>query len=162
MGTLAGGGGGADRAAAGLSRSLPAPHPRARADLVVPLHLLVDDGPLRAGFARPWRIHGHRRLCHRAVVELSPYQPVDRHSAGDADGSRRGGADRLALLPLPHHRALFRAADTGSERDRAAGHHRDARYHRRLAPAIRRSATTAGGPAFPRQFLATGTRFLFT
>src|SRR5437764_13435672 len=98
MGTLAGGGGGLDRAAAGLSLPVPAPHPRPRADLVVSLLLVVDDGPLRAGFARPWRVHGYRRLCHRLVVELSPCQSVDRHSAGDAGGSRRGGADRLSLF----------------------------------------------------------------
>ena len=72
------------------------------------LYLLVDDGTLRAGFARPWLVHGHWRLCHRAVMELSPYQPVDRHSTGDAGGSGRGGADRLSLLSLPHQATISR------------------------------------------------------
>ena len=44
---------------------------------------------------------------------------------------RRAG-DRVALLPLPHRRPLFRPGDAGAQRHRAAGDHRDARYHRRF------------------------------
>ncbi len=43
------------------------------------------------------------------------------------------GRRRLSLLPLPHHRPLFRAGDAGAVRHRAAGHHRDARLYRRFA-----------------------------
>ena len=77
----------ADRAAVRLSRSLSPAHPDPDPDLVVRLHLVVDDGPLRPGVARPWRLHGRRRLCHGAAVESSRRLAVDRHSV--RDGVRR-------------------------------------------------------------------------
>jgi len=97
-------------------------------------------GPNGAGKTTTLRMVslGHRGFMgigaynHRAAVELSPSQPVDRHSTRDAGGSGCGGADWLSPFPLPHHRALFRAADIGAERHCAAGHHCDARHHRRL------------------------------
>ena len=54
---------------------------RADPDLVVRLHLLVDDGPLRPGLARPWRLHGRRRLRRRRCC-------------GTISASRRGSASR--------------------------------------------------------------------
>ena len=70
---------GADRAAVRLSRSLSPAHPDPHPDLVVRLHLVVDDGPLRPGVAGPWRLHGRRRLRDGAAVEPSRHLAVDRH-----------------------------------------------------------------------------------
>ncbi len=117
----------ADPVAAGSSRSLfrrsekyylhlADPDP----DLVVHLHRLVDDGPLRPDLARPRRVHRHRRLRHRAAVELRRPHAVDRHSRRDRGGDDRRAAGRLSLLPAAHHRPLFRAADAGAHRVRAA------------------------------------------
>ena len=49
-------------------------------DLVVHLHRLVADGPLRPHLARPRRVHRHRRLRDGAAVELRRDHAVDRHS----------------------------------------------------------------------------------
>ncbi len=61
---------------------------------------------------------------------ISPWIGIPVEHGG---GGRAGAGRRLSLLPLPHHRALFRAGDAGAVRHRAAGHHGDARLHRRLA-----------------------------
>ena len=42
--------------------------------------VVVDDGAVRPGVARPWRLHGHRRLRHGAAVEPSRRVAVARHS----------------------------------------------------------------------------------
>ena len=128
-----GGGRRADRAAVRLSRTVPDASADRRADLVVDVHLLVGDGPVRPGLARPWRVHGDRRLYHRAAVEQFRAHALARHPRRHAGRRHRRADHRLSLLPLPHHRPLLRAGDAGAERDRAAGDHRDARHHRRFA-----------------------------
>ena len=131
---------GGRRAAAGrallrsrLREVLPAP---ADPDPAVVLHLhgLVADGPLRPDLARPRRLHRHRRLRAPCCCGTSPgSRPGSAFPVGIAAGGRRWRAGRLSLLPLPHHRPLFRAADAGADRVRAAVHRRPARLHRRLA-----------------------------
>src|SRR3954451_3392491 len=100
--------GGADCAALRLSPALPSAHPGADPDLVVRLYVVVDHGPLRPGVARPWRLHGRRRLCDGAVMEPSWRLAMDRHSDQHGGSRRARGDRRLSLLSLPYHRALFR------------------------------------------------------
>ena len=50
-------------------------------DLGLHLHGVVADGPLRLRLVRPWRLHGRRRLCAGAAVELLRPHAVARHSA---------------------------------------------------------------------------------
>ncbi len=52
------------------------------------VHVLVGDGPVRPGVARPWRVHGDRRLCHRAAVEQLRADTLARHPRRHA-GRRR-------------------------------------------------------------------------
>ncbi len=105
------------------------------------------------GLARPWRLHGDRRLCHRAAVESSRAVALDRHSRQHGCGRCAGADRRLSLLPLPHHRTLFRAGDAGAVRHRAPGHHGHARLYRRLARlyAEPRLGQQAAGAAIRRQ-----------
>ena len=57
------------RCRSSLPRLLPAPADPDPA-LVLHLHRLVADGPLRPRLARPRRLHRHRRLRHGAALEL--------------------------------------------------------------------------------------------
>ena len=60
---------------------------------------------------------GDRRLRDGAAVEpLRTSRPGSASRWRCSRGGVRGGADRLSLLPLPHHRPLLRAGDAGADR----------------------------------------------
>src|SRR5579859_8073687 len=120
-------------AAVRLSRAVPAAPDGDHPDLVVHVHVLVGDGAIRAGLARTWRVHGDRRVCDRAAMELPRADALAGHSGGDVGGDADRGGDRMAVLQIPHRGPLLRARDAGVERDRAAGDHGDARDHRGIA-----------------------------
>ena len=86
------------------------------------LHRLVADGPVRpdvSSATAPSRASAPTWWCCCGILSAStPWLgiPVARRAVG-----RGRAAGRLSVLPLAHHRPLFRAGDAGADRSRAAG-----------------------------------------
>src|SRR5579884_4402189 len=89
-------------------------------DLGLHLHGLVADGPLRLCLVRPWRLHGYRRLCAGAALELLERDSVAGDSARRRAFRVAGYHHRLSVLSPQGDWALFCAGDAGAEPGRPA------------------------------------------